>query len=162
MFSKELPGQISGYFGEIGGSYVQSENRANEELAIRYSVGLLLGRNWAVGMKIQNIFYKDLQRGPECMNIWGPFGRWGLRSERIYLYWELGINRGNYSVLGGNIHKENGLMYISYGPALEARIVEGICFEFGITVQEIINRPSPQDGFSSYVAGLVFDLKSGK
>ncbi|MEZ4828998.1 MAG: hypothetical protein R3C61_22335 [Bacteroidia bacterium] len=160
---KDSCGQISGYFGEIGGSYVQnSEFGLQKELAFRNSVGLLLKRNWAVGLKIQHIFYSNLATSPEYMRIWGPFGRWGLLNGPLKLYFEAGINWGNYSVSAflGDVKKEPGLLYISYGGNLEFRVVKGVFGQLGLIAHEILNRPQPIFGFDSYLVGLAFDLKT--
>ncbi|MFK7920691.1 MAG: hypothetical protein AB8H47_01980 [Bacteroidia bacterium] len=164
LLSNDLSAQINGYFGEIGGSYAQfTEIEVKKELAIRNSVGLLLGRNWAVGMKFDHIFYNTLTSGSEYMNTWGPFGRWGLRRGKVYFYGELGINWGNYSAVGtfltGDVFKEKGLIYLSYGWAMDVKIIEGISIKLGMTVHEILNRPSYQYGLNTYVVGLVFDLQ---
>lgn len=167
LLSKDLSGQINGYFGEIGGSYVNfSKNVSREELAIRNSVGLLLGEHWAVGMKFHHIFYNSVNTDAEYMKIWGPFGRWGLRGERIYFYAELGINWGDYSTVGnflkGDVYKESGLIYLSYGWAMDMKIVDGISFKFGMTGHELLNRSGPRYGLDSYVVGFVFDLQRRK
>lgn len=164
VLKQDLSGQINAYFGEVVGSYVQfSETDLQRELAVRNSVGLLLGDNWAVGMKFQHIFYNSLAVGSEYMHIWGPFGRWGIRGDGYYIYFESGFNWGNYSSVGnfftGDVYKEKGLMYISLGLAMEARISKGIYFKIGLTSHELINRPDPQWGFNSYLVGLVFDLQ---
>ena len=165
LFTQTLPAQINGLFIEVGGSYFQSPGNAyQKQFAFRNSAGLLLGNNWAVGMKMHHIYYENSLTDGDYMQIVGPFGRWGLRTEPFRVYLEAGINWGNYrgQEVFYHAYKERGLWYVSFGGAMEIRIVKGLFFELGLTSHEIINRPKPTFGFDSYVLGLVVNLDRRK
>lgn len=158
--------QITNSFAQVAAGYLRFSDDGGffieDELSIRTAVGFQLKKNWRVGFKYQQIFYKGSSPNFEFMWLMGPFGRYYIRLNRLNVYLETGFFWGNYCACGQpyqNNYRESGLLYGSFGGGVEYQLKPQLYLEGGIILHEVINRLKESHGYNGYMVGLVFLLQ---
>lgn len=162
--SSFLAGQVSSYFFQGGGSYLihdpETINRL-EEASLKTAVGINFNIKrwpiayWAVGAKVQQVFFRDRLQDFEYSWLAGPFGRLGFREGKWGFYLESGVFTGNYCTCGlNNPFREGDIRYISFEPVGQYNVWENLMIDAGLFFHRILNRPQPTFGYNSYYIGL--------
>lgn len=157
-----LDAQITNAFGQIGTFYNANDDQLTfreHRVWLQTAVGLSLKRNFAVGIRMNQLWRSVGQEYSTHLWEGGPFFRakWNLR-EYYYLYAELGIYRGNICSCGelGSpfIIRKNGLHHLSFAHGFSLKFSTATYFYTEVYWNFILDKETVALGFLNASIGL--------